>query len=72
MGILGENKKPGSEARLGVYQGPGSGQVRIYGKILDPARVVSRVRLGAYLGGRSMRLCASPHSSTFVLADCHS
>ena len=44
MGILGET-------RPGAYQGPVSGQVCIYGKILDPARSVSRVRLGAYLGG---------------------
>jgi hypothetical protein len=38
--------------RLEVYQGPAGGVLGPAKVVLDPARGVSRVRLGAYLGMR--------------------
>jgi hypothetical protein len=49
MAMAGDHEKAGLKARLGAYQA-GQGPVSFVSrKKLEPARSVSRVRLGSYL-----------------------
>lgn len=57
MVMAGDSKKPGFKARLMSYWT----RLGAYQKKLEPARGVSRVRLGVYLGG------VHPYSFSIVL-----